>query len=331
MDIACSTDRIYLKYSITMLLSFFDQHREEEVCVHLLANGLQAVEIQKVRDVVEGFNARLEVYNVDGEFLNTLTQGQYSYITSTTYARLFLPDILPSSVRRVIYLDCDLIVMDSLRSLWEYPLGEGYELAVVEDCCSANPNYYHRLNLPDSHCYFNAGVLLIDLTAWRERGFVKLAMELLHAGDLQLDYADQDVLNVLCAGRTRYLPHRYNLQEAMLRRYVPEIRSESRREIVENLSSPAIIHFTCLLKPWCYTSFHPYRKHFYYYFDQTDWKGERPVPSLKERIVRVLWWCASKIGWVNAYHPLPSHMKVERWKSARQPLHICGMRQDRCR
>ena len=65
MDIACCTDQIYLKYCITMLLSFFDHHRGEEVCVHLLVNGLHREEIQKVRDVVDKSSAKLEVYKVD--------------------------------------------------------------------------------------------------------------------------------------------------------------------------------------------------------------------------------------------------------------------------
>lgn len=321
MDIACCTDHKYLKYCITMLLSFFDHHREEDVCVHLLANSLRPEEEQKVRDVVEKFCARIEVYPVDGDFLSSLTQGQYSYITPTTYARLFLSEVLPTDVEKVIYLDCDLIVLDSLVPLWTCSLEKEYELAVVEDSCSANPCYYERLHISNCHRYFNAGVLLIDLSAWRERKFVELALDLLNTSKLQLDYADQDVLNVLCEGRVKYLPFRFNLQEAMLRRYVPEIGDDARRKIVESLSSPAVIHFTYLLKPWSYTSFHPYREHFYYYFDQTEWCGERPVPTWKERMQRFMWWGASMVKMVNIYHPLPAQMKMDRWMCTRQPLH----------
>lgn len=331
MDIACCTDRIYLKYCLTMLLSFFDHHREEDVYVHLLANGLLKEDIKKVRDLVEENNAGFEVYEVDGEFLSSLTSGQYSYITPTTYARLFLSDILPAEVQKVIYLDCDLLVMDSLMPLWNFSLDEGFELAAVEDSCSANPDYYKRLCLPKKHRYFNAGVLLIDLSAWRKRGFVELAMHLLDAGNLRLDYADQDVLNVLCASRTRYLPFRYNLQEAMLRQYVPEIGEDARCAIVESLSSPAVIHFTYILKPWCFTSFHPYRKHFYYYFDKTEWGGERPVPSWNERIRRLAWWGASLFNLVNKYHPLPTHLEIDVWKRGLHLLHNQGNIQDRCK
>ena len=108
-----------------MLLSFFDCHKGEEVCVHLLANGLRPEEIEKVRNVVKRFNAKFEVYEVDGDFLGSLAQGRYSYITPTTYARLFLPDILPAEVDKVLYLDCDLIVLDSLESLWKYDFDDG--------------------------------------------------------------------------------------------------------------------------------------------------------------------------------------------------------------
>lgn len=309
MDIVCCTDRAYLKYCITMLLSLLDNNKGENMCIHLLANGLGEDDADKVRRVVLGGDARLEVYQVDASLLESLPRGQYDYITPTTYARLFLAEILPAHVGRVIYLDCDLLVMDSLLPLWEYPLQEGVEVAAVEDSCSANPFYYERLRLSAGHRYFNAGVLLIDLNAWRERGFVGLAMELLGKGELRLDYADQDVLNVLCEGRTQYLPIRYNLQEAMLRRYVPEISERARQEIVASLDCPAIIHFTYILKPWRYTSFHPYKEHFYYYFDQTEWCGERPSPSWKERVRRWMWGCAAFFHLVNRYHPLPERMR----------------------
>lgn len=307
MNVVCCTDFYYLKYCITMLLSFFDHHRKEDVCIHLLANGLRPEEIEKVRDVVRRFDARFEAYEVDGDFLASLAQGKYSYITPTTYARLFLSEILPVGVDKVIYLDCDLIVLDSLVSLWDCDLDDGYELAAVEDCCSANEEYYARLHLSrDEHRYFNAGVLLINLKTWRESRFAERARDLLDKSGLQLYYADQDVLNVLSVGKTKYLPFRFNLQEAMLRKYVPEVRDESRVGIVKSLSSPAIIHFTYKLKPWCYTSFHPYKEHFYYYFDQTEWSGERPKPTMRERIWRMAWWWASLFNLVNTYHPLPS-------------------------
>lgn len=308
MEIACSTDRNYLKYCITMLLSLFDHNEGKGIRVHLLANALTDEELTKVRSVVEKHGADFASYDVGNLLLDTLPKGQYGYITPATYARLFLSILLPQEVKRVIYLDCDLLVMDSLQPLWEYPLDEGYEIGAVEDSCSANEGYYNRLHLSkEEHRYFNAGVLLIDLEAWRQADFVGRAKDLLGRRDLQLDYADQDVLNVLSVGKTKYLPFRFNLQEAMLRKYVPEIGVEAREAIVESLSCPAIIHFTYLLKPWCYTSFHPYKRHFYYYFDQTEWRGERPKPTLKERILRMMWWGASLFNWVNTYHPLPEN------------------------
>ena len=306
MEIACCTDQNYLKYCVTMLLSLLDHHQSGEVGIHLLSNGLTNKDVEMVRLVVEKHGARFTTYNIDGPLLETLPKGQYSYITPTTYARLFLPVILPEEIKRVIYLDCDLLVTDSLSPLWDYPLGADHLVGAVEDSCSANEGYYSRLSLSaQKHRYFNAGVLLIDLDAWRKNNITVRANSLLTEGNLQLDYADQDVLNVLCYGRTTYLPFRYNLQEAMLRRYVPEMNNEARQKIIESLPNPAIIHFTYILKPWTYESFHPYRPLFYHYFDQTVWAGERPVPTLRQRLWRTLWRIGAALGKVNTYHPLP--------------------------
>ena len=57
MDIVCCTDRAYLKYCITMLLSLLDNNKGENMCIHLLANGLGGDDVDKVRRVVLGGNA----------------------------------------------------------------------------------------------------------------------------------------------------------------------------------------------------------------------------------------------------------------------------------
>ena len=323
MDIVCCSDQGYLKYCITMLLSLFDHHRGEDIRVHLLANGLLPAEVEKVSDVVEAFEAKLEVYQVDGDFLSSLARGQQGYITPTTYARLFLSEILPAEIDKVIYLDCDLIVVDSLKPLWGLSVEETFDVAAVEDSCSANKEYYERLQLSTKHRYFNAGVLLINLSSWRKRGFVELALDVLKARASQLHYADQDVLNILCDGRTKYLPFRYNIQEPMLRRHMPEFRSDALGEVVDSISSPIVVHFTYKLKPWCYISFHPYKNHFYHYFDQTEWGGERPAPSWKERAKRFMWWSASMVNLVNTYYPLPIKMRMESWRKEHSPFVWC--------
>ncbi|KAE8692098.1 putative galacturonosyltransferase-like 4 [Hibiscus syriacus] len=68
------------------------------------------------------------------------------------YARIYLANILPTDIRRVLYLDSDLVVVDDVMKLWE-------EL-------SGTFNGRHP-------CYFNTGVMVVDVDKWRQGGYTK--------------------------------------------------------------------------------------------------------------------------------------------------------------
>ena len=308
LHIACCTDSHYLKYCLTMLLSLSEQHIGEDVHVHILGNGLSDSEIGLLHESSGFPHSAITHYSLDGATLKKLPQGIYNYISPTTYARLFLSEILPKELHRVIYLDCDLIVVDSLRPLWEYDLQEA-EIGAVEDCGSGDLALYQRLKMTGKHPYFNAGVLLIDLNKWRNTYFIDRALEYIKNNASHLIYADQDVLNVLCEGKTCYLPFRFNLYEPLLRKKIPFIRREALPTIPEARNLPAVIHFTYVHKPWYYRCCHPYNALFYHYFDRTPWKGERPTPTWRDRLYRWAWLTAARFHLVNIYMPLPEKMK----------------------
>ncbi|TYI93065.1 hypothetical protein E1A91_D02G112400v1 [Gossypium mustelinum] len=94
------------------------------------------------------------------------------------YARSYLANLLPSCVHRVVYLDSDLVLIDDIAKLAATPLGDNSVLAAPE-YCNANftsyftstfwSNTYFSLTFANRKaCYFNTGVMVIDLDRWRE-------------------------------------------------------------------------------------------------------------------------------------------------------------------
>ncbi|KAF7828810.1 putative galacturonosyltransferase-like 1 [Senna tora] len=93
------------------------------------------------------------------------------------YARNYLPNLLPPRVRKVVYLDSDLILVDDIAKLAATPLGAHAVLAAPE-YCNANfttyftPTFWSNPSLSLTFagrrpCYFNTGVMVIDLERWR--------------------------------------------------------------------------------------------------------------------------------------------------------------------
>jgi len=95
------------------------------------------------------------------------------------YGRLFLSDLFPD-VGRVIYLDCDTLVLGDVRSLYaqgEKLTPERY-LAAVPHFFPAALYFSNPFNilsdLRQFESTFNSGVLLIDLTYWTEETYNQL-------------------------------------------------------------------------------------------------------------------------------------------------------------
>ena len=79
--------------------------------------------------------------------------------------RLFAPQVLPGTVKKALYLDCDTIVCQSIRPLYETGLGDALVGMVME------PTVYREMKesigLGKDDPYYNSGVLLMDLDRWR--------------------------------------------------------------------------------------------------------------------------------------------------------------------
>ncbi|KAH0469432.1 hypothetical protein IEQ34_000990 [Dendrobium chrysotoxum] len=100
------------------------------------------------------------------------------------YARIYLADLLPRAVRRVIYFDSDLVVVDDVARLWGIELGP-YVLGAPEYCHAnftayftdrfwSDPDFPHALDgRARRPCYFNTGVMVMDLEKWRAGGYTR--------------------------------------------------------------------------------------------------------------------------------------------------------------
>ena len=65
-------------------------------------------------------------------------------------------------------------------------------------------------------------------------------------------YQDQDILNVTCKGKIKYLPMRFNVQAHLTNKEFMRLAEEgisSKEQCAEALTHPAVLHYTGP-KPW---------------------------------------------------------------------------------
>lgn len=277
MDIVCSTDCKYIMPTGVMLTSLFESNKGEVVNVHLLHDKASALLLEPIKSIAANYHQVIHFYLIDDNIFRNFPIGldyQLDHVGSSlaTYYRLYLTEILPSDMDKVIYLDGDVLVMDKLENLWKTDLAD-YALGAVPDSYNNKVEHYNRLRYPQSKGYFNAGVLLINLKYWREHQVMALFLDYVKKYPERLKCHDQDVLNYLFQDVKLNLPLRYNaLNEYWFDVHYTLLSWEYDEEMREAQQHPAIVHFTCIPKPWYKNCKHPLKKEFDKYLAMGPWR-----------------------------------------------------------
>ncbi len=161
-----------------------------------------------------------------------------NWVTTEAWFRCLLADLLPEE-EKVLYLDCDTIVRDSLSELFKTEL-ETNLVAVVEDVSKSKTNA-ERIGLEDGF-YFNSGVLLINLKAWRKNDFFGCLKNIIMTDNRITN--DQDALNKTSDGHKHRLAPKYDYMHVWWRKNEPEYDEKYAKDFVKAEENPIIVHFT---------------------------------------------------------------------------------------
>ena len=249
--IVLATDAGFLA-PVACVLSMLDRH-DPDLRVTILHNAVEATDRERTTVHLRD-GLRVEWTDV-ADLLPRHLKGS-SHFTRMSYARLICADAVPLDVRRIVYLDGDILIRRSIRSLFEVelahqPLGACIDLNAttaelgLSDCAT--------FGVPRDRPYFNAGVLVVDTAAWRSERIGERAIEFASDYPEELQWADQDVINVLLGDRCHRLDAQWNLLWGGWGRRTTHRRVGNalpQGELGRALSDPAIVHFAGSIKPW---------------------------------------------------------------------------------
>lgn len=283
--IVAAIDDGYEQHLGVMLCSLFRNHKEDGRCeVYILDGGISAEGKEKVLDLAAMYNAEVHFFVVSPDDFSDFMVSHH--ISSATYYRLAIANLLPRSIDKVIYLDADLVVLGDIAELWRTPVDE-YALAAVR-----NPGFrgHARLSIPH-HCpYFNAGVLLLNLAAWRQKRVGPGVMTFLRDNPDRARQWDQDGLNACLYDQWLMLHPKWNVQTVLLQHNALCNAEFDPEELADALGNPAIVHFTGSSKPWQYMNRHPLKDLYYDYLRLTPWHGFTPPDAtFANRVRKALW------------------------------------------
>ena len=268
--VVCGTDDSYARPLAVTLYSFLSKIEDSvSVNLYVIEDNISSESRNRLARVVENIRPKTHLHwmVVPSQKLEGLKEnGRFSI---AAYLRIFIPDLLPTEAHRAIYLDCDLLVGESLHNLNQVDL-KGAALGAVRDFSIATVSHpysdiknYSSLGLNSDDPYFNSGVLVIDIDKWRTENISQKAVDYILECGGSMGNADQDALNAMLTYNWKQLPYSWNVQGALLYLHesaATDISEELRSQRKNLLSQAKIIHFSGSPKPWEASLNHPYAK-----------------------------------------------------------------------
>lgn len=247
MELLVTVDKNYIPPLQVMLTSLYMNNPGEDVELYLLHSRLQEKELEPLekqcgRLGYKFFPVKIE----DSWFSQAPVTKQYP---REMYYRLLAPCFLPQKLHRILYLAPDILVINSLKPLWETDM-KGRLFAAAAHTGKTNlANNINQVRLGTTHKYFNSGVLLINLDQGRKEilpeEIFRYAGE--HAKELLLP--DQDILNAVFGSRTLELDdYLWNYDARNYSTYL--LRSGGVCDMDWVMGNTGILHFCGKTKPW---------------------------------------------------------------------------------
>lgn len=281
MSIVLATDDNFVQHCCVVIASVLANNKN--VSFYIFTEGLKSDNENKLKDLAEKMGGELKICLIDSNVVSQFPMPPYmsSHISIATYYRLFVERVLPKSIDRVIYMDCDIVVRNSLQPLWDTDMTERAIAAVYQfNAWAIKNNSFERLGYDVKYGYFNAGMLLINLAFWREHSVTEQLMDFIKDKFSQIHSHDQDVLNAVLHEFVKPLSYTWNCLPSFFDK--DKLTFPDFVDYTEDITSPVVIHYVYKPKPWQRECTNPYKDDYYKYLDMTAYKGWRPKFNWQE-------------------------------------------------
>lgn len=294
INIMYAADDNYASILAVSILSLCKYNQELNIVV--IDNGISSNNKKIIEDIVIKANSKIMFVmskNIEEMFPFSLNMDRGSI---AQFSRLFIGDIVPREWEKVLYLDCDTLIMKSLDDLYNFDL-DGNVLGGVEDAFSKL--HWKKLGLHKNSCNINSGVMLIDLEQWKKQEIEGKLISYIITKKGKILQGDQGIINAVLNGMIKKIPLKYNMVtyhydftfEEMMR-YRRPYKYYSEKETENAKAEVVIIHFTssfASMRPWEQIDIrHPYAELWNKYYEQLGFTRKNVNKKLSCKLYKML-------------------------------------------
>ncbi|WLR26495.1 glycosyltransferase [Campylobacter jejuni] len=264
IPIIFSCDDNYLPYLAVILHSIkinFSKDYNYDICI--LYNSLNKENMDKIKNFIQDINISIRFINISPHIYNAKKQVHFhvaAHFKEANYYRFFIPSIF-KNYKKIIYLDCDMLVLKDLKDLYSYNFNTSIaackEITAILIVLNNIDKYYidfinSKQAFKDISNYIQSGVLVYNISKCIENNFTQKCLDTLKYLE-HPPIVDQDVINSAFEGDISFLDARWNFTWNLPIRYpnfktlLPKAFTKDALKMIKN---PYIIHYNDIFKPW---------------------------------------------------------------------------------
>ena len=288
LHVTCSTDDNYVQHCMAMLCSLMVNNKEHRIHVHMLVGTLSKNSRQLIGNLCNHYNGVVSFYDINSKVLenvpmnnNIMFNGKQMY-SIATYYRLLLPSLLPETIKQILYLDCDVIVLKDVAELYEINM-DNYGVAAVKDNIFYGSYHRFKMGLGMQHSSFCAGVMMINLDFWRKENSQKQLLDYSQKAWKGAYMQDQDALNYVFRDHWLQLPYK-NARVPLA--IAPADNTQKWFDIKEFVEEPSIFHYAAHVKPWLDVWF-PDQHYYWHYVKLSGFPNPQKTHANRQLRIRI--------------------------------------------
>ena len=211
---------------------------------------------KKRRELIESFSCKkadktkIKIITAKENALENCPVKKGDHVSLTAYLRILLPSLLPENIKKVLYVDGDILCVSSLFKFYNTDIF-GKSCSAIRDERNNDSEIFSRLGYSKENGYFNSGVILINLEYWRNNNIQNKTLSYIFNNKEKCLWHDQDALNFVLAGTVHFDDFKYNLTQGFLfDKAQLKISSDYYSQIDRAIKNPCLIHYCASYKPW---------------------------------------------------------------------------------
>lgn len=264
IHVACGADDRMVRAALVLAASLAESGTSRPIVFHLL-HAPSRCDLAGLAARSQRPHMRIVLHEMPPGHADLPVEPPYS---PAIFLRLDLAEVL-ADLDRVVYLDADTVVCRDICELHDMAM-DGRPLAAVPDYNLFHFELHNPIPIRDrfgasllylkeelgiayrgAGDYFNAGVLLLDLAAWRRLRLAEACRAFIRGRRLQ--WPDQDALNVVVGSDYVALDARWNTMASALERMAAPT-TPAQAALREHWNAdPWIVHYMGARKPWLFS------------------------------------------------------------------------------